>query len=243
MYQVSVHNIPSISSFQKAEAHWNKEKPWRGQESSWRPLDSRHMQHKRIVKNNDGGYECTLHQTIMVTYYPNRVTLGFHGSRSSKAFANRVAPRGCELVNADATFWSINTKDGVQYFTKAKQTLSLNLVSDGVWELENEADEVTEWTYNPKQGAHVRKLLGRYATWYRTIERMGMKISCSQALYSQQSVALRALEKDPTNSEIFPDIARVIGSPEKAMPVAYRVFEAYTKEVVPSYRLPRKKVI
>ena len=243
MWAITTHNLPSLRSFKEAEKFWAEAKPWKNQDQSWRPLDDRRMKHKRLVKNSDGGYECTLYNTALVTYYPNQVKLAFHTSSSSTAFMWNIRPIGCQLATVKGMqFWSVDTPEGERFYTRSSGGLTLNLVKPGVWELANKPDTVEEWVYNAKQGAYVRKLLKPYTAWYDTTKRIGATLPNLRWGVPTDVIAnaLSVFEQEPQDHSQFLQMAEILGPPEQATRSAYKHLGAYTKVLVPHDRLPRR---
>lgn len=239
MYSISTRNLQSLHSFGAAENYWNNTKAWRKEDPSWRPLDSPRMPHKRLVKNRNGGYECTLFRTALVTYYPDRVVLDTHHSVSSNAFMCCMKPEGCQPVSANADrFWQVNTPDGVRFY---RGYLELSSQGKGLWKLKNKPELIQEKVYDRQTGAEIRKLLKPYTDWYTMTARLGVKLPDSQYMHRGSSAeGIRTLMAQPDNSTQFLSIAELLGSPKRAIKTAYEQLGAYSYQDVPPDRLPRR---
>lgn len=237
MWTIQTHNMPKLRSFAGAEAFWNGSPLWKNRDEAYRPLDSRRMKHKCLVKNRRGGYECTLFRTPLVTYYPDSVELIIDSRRSSTAFIRCVAPRGIDLVNTRGQlFWRVNTPEGRCFYT-GSQIMVFSAQGEGLWKPENPPDPVEERVYNPKLGAQTRKLLKPYTLWYETTKRLGIRFPNTFRRVNHS--ALKVLLDEPTNSSNFLALSEEIGPPADAIYAAYKLTGAYSYVPVPPYRLPR----
>ena len=238
MWAINTHNMPSLRSFHDAESFWNKAVAWKNRDQSWRPLDDRRMDHKRLVKNSHGGFECTLYRTPLVIYYPDTVEVQLHHSNSSSMFIWRVAPKGLSLTSQNGMrFWEVNTPDGVRYYTSSRDGLEFSAQGNNIWQLENKPDHVNEWVYDRKIGAETRKLIKPYTIWYEASKRLGLVVPRT---FTRNTKYLRDLLERPDDSSIFLELNSQIGSPAEVIKAAYLLTGAHTQQSVPHDRLPRK---
>jgi len=97
MFSTSIHNLPSIESWEAAHSTFNNTKQPR---SKWadnqRPLKDSRSYHYRIERRNEGEYyDVILHSTVMARYYKptadgRRVLYTGHPSNMSKQFMRHV---------------------------------------------------------------------------------------------------------------------------------------------------------
>lgn len=242
MWAISTYNMPTLHSFGAAEEFWNNAKAWKNEDQSWRPLDGRRMTHKRLVKTSDGGYQCVLFSTPLVTYYPDKIKLEVYATQSSASFSWCVRPLGCRPQSANGRhFWEVDTPDGKRFYTCGSNNLELSSVGNGVWELENKPGDVTEWVYDQKLGAQARKLVKPYATWFATTERLGARLTNYVHNRNHKVHQIEQLLSDPKNYEAYPEYAYYIGHPQNAVNSAYLYLGARTQQPVPHDRLPRRE--
>lgn len=238
-WSISTRNMQNLHSFAAAESFWNATPLWKNKNVSWRPLDSTRMEHKRLVRNRDGGYECVLYSTALVTYYPDSVYLCAHGSTSSSMFIWRVCPKGCQLTSQNGErFWQVDTPEGKRFY---RGDIELSAQGKNLWKLKSKAETVQERVYDRKVGAEARKLLKPYKDWYTMTTRLGVKLPHGKYLsHYTTAQGIRTLSEAPDNVTQFLTIADMIGSPESATKAAYEEFGAYSYQDVPHDRLPRR---
>lgn len=241
MWAITTHGMPSLHSFKDAETFWNGQNPWKNRDESWRPLDTRRMEHKRLVKTADGGYMCVLFSTPLVTYYPDKIKLEVYSTPSSAYFSWRVRPLGCRIQSANGRhFWEVDTPEGSRFYTAGKNALELLSVRDGLWKISNKPAEVTEWVYDRKLGAQARKLVKPYATWFNTTQRLGSVLKTHVHDRNHKILQIEHLLADPEKYEAYPRLASYIGHPQNAVNSAYLHLGARTQQPVPHDRLPRR---
>ena len=242
MWSISTHGIAHINNLAQAEAVWDAAKPWRDERVSYRPLDSRRMHHKRLVKlSGNKGYECVLFNTAMVTYLADgSVKLRCHGSVSSSAFARCIAPKGCGPISHKGyMFWRVTTDDGDCYYGEGSEPLHLRPTPSGKWLLVNEAAEQTEWAFDRKLGAQARKLIAPYNLWYTIIQRVGIELPTYENPKDFEDQHIADLLNNPDDAETIARLAPSLGPPINARNSAYLHLGARFRTPVPSYRLPR----
>jgi len=239
MWSISTRGIRSIHSYEAAAEFWADSKPWDNKPNAV-PLDDRRMQHKSLVKNALGEYECTLFQTAMVTYAKDAVYLRCDNRVSSNMFSNCVAPAGCQPVSHKGTmFWQVSTEAGQQFLCEGVTPLKLQLVSPGIWTLVNKPGTPHEWVYDRKLGAAARKAVKLYCVWYETSLRLGMDLPTHVHGFDYAIPQICELLEKPDVLENFPALARRIGPPINAVNSAYLMTGARKKMPVPFHRLPR----
>lgn len=89
-----VLDMPRFENYNEALAYFTKTKGIRGR-LHLKPLKSsrRDPDHYRIDINKDGGIECWLYQTPVLTYYPDKLVVNTFDSRTTCAFVDDIAPR------------------------------------------------------------------------------------------------------------------------------------------------------
>jgi hypothetical protein len=97
-FSCSTTDFPRLSSFEDAQAHWDRTKPWRGEsQGAPRPIGSRatNQRHKNMRVLPDGSIAYCLHATDCVTWHPDGdVTVQGYASISTTAFVNHLVPSG-----------------------------------------------------------------------------------------------------------------------------------------------------
>lgn len=240
MWQITTRNMPSLHTFEAAKEFWDKTPVWKNKNSSWRPLDSVRMEHKRLVKRDDGSYACVLYQTPMVVYYPDKVELKLHSSPSSSAFCWKVSPAGCNLASSnDQVFWGVDTPDGSRFYDYDKGALVLIKQPGNQWILESEPRSVTEQVYDRKLGAEARRRLKPYADWYNAVKRLGGDLPGRFQTDHEKERGLAMLANQTGNIN-FLEVAKLIGDPAVVQTIAYEYIGAYSRQTVPHDRLPRR---
>lgn len=241
-WMIDTRDMSRVVDFRMAEEVWNDATPWRNEHSSWRQLGGRRAVHKRIVKYSTGGYGCVLYQTPMVTYFPDgAVELRCYGSASSNMFAWMVKPQGCAPVNHQQTmFWAVDTPEGERFYTEGNGPL--RFIPDGrKWRLTSQPAQPTEWKYDPKLGAEVRRKLKPFKQWADlTLRLTGEKIPQRHwAKGSQYDAGFFLVHSNET--EYYPKILELFGCAEWLKDAAYLAAGARTLVDAPFDRLPRKK--
>ena len=240
MWSISTCNMPSLHTFEAAEEFWNDAKPWRNRDKSWRPLDSVRMDHKRLVKTDDGSYACVLYNMALVTYYPDQVELEIDSRVSSSAFCWCVQPEGCHITSTNGVhFWSVRTLEGEHFYRPDKTSLVLLRQPKKQWKLDSIPAKTTEWVYDRKLGVQARKLLKPYTTWYETSKRLGMSLPNVWPSVGATNEGLGMLLEQPERIN-FLEVANLISTPEHALKAAYIYMGAHTEQVVPFDRLPNR---
>jgi len=97
MFSTSIHNLPSIESWEAAHSTFNNTKqPRKTWADHQRPLKDSRSYHYRIERRNEGEYyDVILHSTVMARYYKptadgRRVLYTGHPSNMSKQFMRHV---------------------------------------------------------------------------------------------------------------------------------------------------------
>lgn len=232
-WAISTHNMECVNSYAAAVRIWDAAKPWKGEHSSWRQLDGRRMRHKRLVKQSDGGYACTLFRTAMVTYYPDRVLLDCYPSISTTAFCQCVRPTwAIPISHAGHLFWGVND----QFYVRGEEPLDFRFI-DEKWTLVNQPYVFFEPIYQPEVAATLRKRLKPYTDWYKLANRHAGPFR-AQMIYDDQ-IAHYLRSNDISDLSTFHHVATKIGSPKDLRRILYRIAGGYKEFPVPHHRLPR----
>ena len=239
-WSVHTHKMKTVNSLARATTVWNDAESFpKSVHTSWRPLDSRRQQHKRMVKlGDDRGYECVLYNTAMVTYFADgHVALRCYDSPSSQQFAWKVEPTGCKVTSHKGKmYWEVNTDDGPRFYREGAYPLILAPTAKGNWLLANEPDVDYEMAYDRKLGARVQKQLRPYATWHKVVERMGVKTMRPGYVCRGHVEGVVPHLGDVSR---YPDISKNLGAPENFLEHLYIIAGAKYKSPVPYDRLPR----
>ena len=92
-YSCNTDNFPPISSFEKAKAHFNKVKPWRG--DTERPIGVRSHKNKGMRELHDGSIAFRLYHTDCVIWHPDgTLTVEGYASMSTTSFIGSLVPDG-----------------------------------------------------------------------------------------------------------------------------------------------------
>ena len=238
-WSINTHDMKTVNSHAVAEKLWREATPWRNRHSSWRQLGSRRAEHMRLVKlADDAGYECVLYKTPMVTYYPDgSVKLRCHDSRSSNDFAWMVQPTGVRVISHhQKMFWKVETLRGPMFYREGNEPLVLKPMGDNEWELAAIPERQTEWNYDPKKGAEVRRKLAPFKKWAELTRRLtGQKFG---GCYGGKFDAAYFLNHNE-EVESFPKMLEIFGSPDNLKKEAYLAAQARYEVPAPFYRLPR----
>lgn len=172
-FQISTHRLKNVHSFEQAQDVWNAAIPWKNESESWRPLDGRRMRHKRLVKIN-GGYECVLYSTPLVTYFADgSVDLLTHGSNSSLDFVRCVAPPGCRMIrHAGNVYWVVTTDEGDRYYTQDRGPLDLTRTQAGNWRLRGSPTPRWELVTDPAKARLVNQRLKPFKTFLEVTSKL-----------------------------------------------------------------------
>ena len=238
---MNLSGMHSVRSFKQAQDRWAGAEPWRNKSDAWRPLQNKRKEHVRLVRLHDeAGYECTLYQTPMVTYYANgNVKLIGHDSQASHTFAWSMTPTGIAPTSANAKmYWQVATPEGERYY-RDRASLLLTPAGNGTWQLLDKPIEETEKVLDRKKAAAVRKLLSHYDKWEKMTTRL-VGHGRTYPLYPQLD-DIRALLDNPEDPEIFAELHTNIGPVEHFRHLAYDLLGVYEKVAVPHNRLPRKQ--
>ncbi len=241
MWSISTRHIPYIDNFAKAEQVWAEAKPWKNENTSWRPLAERRATHKRIVRINDGdAYQLVLFQTPIVTYYVNGdIELQTHDTTSTSSFAWCVRPANiCHHSVRGTMFWEYPSQEGPRFVRQGKSPLYLNYVGTSQYNLVTNPAEDYEWQLDRSKAATVRKLLSHYDKWEKMTSRLTGDRRYARHPYFWEVEALLA---NSEKLEDFPARYAVLGAVDNFRTTAYEAYGARTKVPVPHDRLPRKQ--
>jgi len=116
-------NVPQLSSYAQAKAHYNSVKPIRGDESV-RPIGSRRFKWYRITTKEymeePNMYSATLGNTNMVEYYPDgriSITTGGYKSVTNNSFLNFVLMGLGNVVSVRGKwYWKPHRSENYYYF-------------------------------------------------------------------------------------------------------------------------------
>lgn len=88
-----VTDLPRFENYNQALAYFNKTKGMRGREHI-KPLKTtrRCPDDYRIDKRQDGGIECWLYKTPVLTFYPDSIVINTFDSRTTCSFVDSIAP-------------------------------------------------------------------------------------------------------------------------------------------------------
>ena len=180
-WSISTRDLQRLHSFEAAKAYFEgREKPRGGYWSHHpheRPLDQNRMQHKRIVRRDDGSYACILYRTALVTYHPDGgVTVRTHDSNSSSAFFWCVAPHGLSYHRQSGRVYvEAATPEGPKYFLEAAQPLRFKpagAAHPDQWLPDFVPEPRTREVFNRRRAAHVRRELKPFMQWAHATQRL-----------------------------------------------------------------------
>lgn len=242
-WSINTRDLVRMHSFATAKKHWEGQKEWRNEHTSWRPLSNRRATHKRIIKLHDErGYECVLYNTALVTYFADgSIALKTHDTRSSVDFAYCVAPQGCNpLSHKGRMFWQVSTDDGVRFYAEGDNPLLLKPTERDNWHLTTQPTGHMQWVYDRKKGAEVQKMLRPYADWYRLTDRLdGLPRNYwPNVIHPRTNNVFEIQNMLATNS--FMPLALAYGPPDWIRPVLYEAHGARYKAPVPHTSLPKE---
>lgn len=238
-WSVHTHNIPRIADHKRAEELWVEAVPWKSADESWRQLDSRRAQHKRLVRTKEGAIECVLYVTPMVTYHANGdVELRCDDSQTSYNFSWNIRPHNTRPHRQKQTmYWEVNTDCGPRFYQQGRDPLMLKATSPTTWELTTVPNQPLEWNYDPKKGAEVRRKLAPFKKWAELTQRLtGQRYT--SGCYGGRFDAGYFLAHH-TDIEIYPKMLEIFGSPDNLKKEAYLAAQARYEVPAPFYRLPR----
>lgn len=240
-WSISTINLKSVHSFEQAQNVWTKAPPWKNHPSAWRPLDGPRMPHKRLVfvrNNGVEGYECTLYETALVTYYADgSVALRTHGSVSSGMFTDCVRPPGCSLIrHVGDVYWKVTTDAGEHYYAQHRDPLRLTRTDAGNWLLRGEPAHRSEWISNPAKVREVGRQIKPYKDWFDTTSRL-LGIQPQRVWLPGDDDVRKILAQQPS---AFRKAFEQGVTPETIRTLAYKITGAKTVQPVSSYDyLPR----
>lgn len=119
-FSLDTANFPRIATLDQAAVHWAKKKPWRSEPSNHRPLEKKTKKHCRLIRISDVEYRARLHDTDVVIYRPEGVTVNAtYGSISTDKFimallrhaffavlGNRGYPVAWQTNRTGQNYWS-----------------------------------------------------------------------------------------------------------------------------------------
>lgn len=233
-FSISTRHLPSIRTYQAAEAFFLRTKPWRGGDPEIRPLGRRGDSSKTIRKYHEA-YCLYLHRTALVTYWPDHVVLKVYDSQSSIIFAGQFAPNGVRAISHFGDMWyAICTEDGTHYYDNE---VMLHPVRAGVWRVEGERRTATQKVLDLKRAAEVRKRLKPFLQWQAAT----MKVAPQALQHRPAPWELHRLCDNPDDLDAYP----AVGACDPAMlrVHAYERLGAYQNVTVPLNQLPRRNPI
>lgn len=74
-FSLDTTDFPRIATVHSAAIHWAKKKPWRSEPSNHRPLEKASKKHCRLIRISENEYRARLHDTDVITYTPEGVTV------------------------------------------------------------------------------------------------------------------------------------------------------------------------
>jgi len=236
-WSICTRNLEFIDSYQVAKAFWDQAKPFKDDESSV-PLDKKTMPHKRLTKQADGGYACTLYNTAMVTYYPDEIHLRCDDRSSSNMFSWYMRPantkpsseRGCML-------WQVTTIDGQMFYREGRSALVLQPAGHERWKLINEPAQRQREYVNMAKAKSVQALVKPYAKWHRFTTRLGAKLSTGNFYEYKHKLVDDLLAGEPVD---YWQLATSVGSPERVREIAYRSEQVFEFKVLPNSTPPKR---
>lgn len=223
MFAIQTHHMANINSFAQAEAFWAKTAVWKNQHASYRPLDGLRKFHMRLIKLDDGGYDCVLYNSSIVRYYPDRVELGCYSSQSTRAFASCVEPTGCSPVSASGQmFWQVATPDGIRFYAEGRERLKLAARGSGLWELTNKPQEQVVWHHDRGLATQARKMVKTYANWFAVVKKLTGRepLHSSSSAFPEKPIIFEFV-KHHDDAQKFQIFADMLGSPKAVTELLY----------------------
>ena len=242
-WTIDTRDISRVNNLTTAERVWNAAVPWRNEHTSWRQLGGRRHKHKRLVKlSNDGGYQCVLFSTPVVTYYADgKVALRCHDTTSTQRFAWCVRPNWMRPEShCSDMFWKVDTPDGERFYREGREPLVLAPVAGNYWELITEPKQMVEWKYDPKLGADVRKKLKPFCAWAELTTRILGHYHKRYAITGTRH-DVGYLLAHPDDIEVYPKMFELFGYSKHLIDSAYLATGARSLVPAPFDRLPRKQ--
>lgn len=111
-FSLDTADFPNIANLDQAAAHWARKKPWRSEPSGHRPLEKKTKKHCRLIRISDAEYRARLHDTDVVTYTPEGITVDVrYSSISTDNFIQALLGWSPVLVMTNRGYpcaWRIN---------------------------------------------------------------------------------------------------------------------------------------
>lgn len=177
-WAATTHHLMPCRNFEQAKKIWDdarsypKMKAWG---ENRRPLESKRMPHKAIVKHSGVGldaYSLQLYKTPLVTYHANgRVEVIYHGSNTSSKFFWRMKPEGvCYWGNRGLI--SVETPRGPEWYESENNTFTLEPAGLYQWEVTSATKQRMRTVTDRKRINQVNKALKGFMLWYEAVEKL-----------------------------------------------------------------------
>ena len=234
---ICTRNLKFIGSYEAAKSFWDKSKPFKTDETSV-PLDKKTMFHKRLTKQADGGYACTLYNTAMVTYYPDEVHLCCDDRVSSNAFSWNMCPEATNPASERGRMlWEVVTADGLMFYREGRDALVLQPASPKCWKLINEPAQRTREYLDMVKARPIQALIKPYAKWHRLTTRLGANLRLTSYFDRRHKLVDDLLAGEPVD---YWQLATLVGPPEKVREIAYQNKQVFALKVLPNSTPPRR---
>ena len=249
-WSITTRHMPYISSYEAAQAQFEKTEPWRGHTSFERPLGARYDKEKRLVMTRMEDDRCVyafrLYRTDLVTYTHDRVNVVAHHTISSRAFMDRVLPYGIDtLSHLGKTFFKVRTPDGDEYLTG--DDLWFRRLPHNQWQPECKfVTAFKEPTFDHKVGHRVRKLLAPFEQWHHAMTRLGVapvQIKKGRLDVDDACSVAKTLLWDDVSVECYPHMSTMVKDLAMLRAQAYDVEGATGFRLVEPGVLPNRRAV
>lgn len=219
MFGINIHDLPHLKSFADCEDWWSHKRL----ESTPRiaakwgdyavPLSSPRMPHKALVKYDDR-FALRLYSTELVVHYRDgRAGINIHDSRSSKMFTHIFLPSGMyvDVYNGRPLVKTSNDFGSNFYDTDWKFTI-FQRQEDGYIPV-TPTKERTRAYVDRKKANEVRKAYKPFLDFINAATKLHDSYPFPTTNWGR--MPLRLLAADPSNQDIWPELAEYARDQEK----------------------------
>jgi hypothetical protein len=166
---LNTSGVPCLANYDKANAFFQRTKPWRGSSDDVRPVHPSRRRHMEMRRLPDGSIAFKLYDTDVVTWHPdNTLTIVPYPSRTTNMFAHALLPRGIYPQFDHALGACIETGS---HLYSTPSSVRMHEVIEGAWRIVNGGAqfEIPQLDKHAARAALKASRYNDFVTWRKAV--------------------------------------------------------------------------